>query len=111
MTTASLFFLGILVPSMGLSWAMGYAREWVAPLLSLYYLAPLGLYGLGRLLRPLGRLPLPLLGEATLPFLALLLPYSLYWVWAGVSRVPLGAAYRAFLKAPGLAVPLVVLVA
>lgn len=104
--------LTLAVPSLGLSWAVGYAREWVFPLLLLYYLVPLGLYGLGGILaRAFPGLPLPRLKEAALPFLALLLPYSLFWVGAGFARVPVLAAYWAFLRGPGLAVPLVVLVA
>lgn len=109
--TVSMLLTAVFLPSLGLAWAVGYAREWVLPLLVLYYLVPTGLYGLGRWLgKPLHRFLAPP-KDASLPFLALLLPYSLFWLWAGAARAPLGAAYGAFLKAPGLAVPLVVLVA
>lgn len=103
--------LGILFPSLGLSWAMGYGREWLPLLLVLYYLVPLGLHGVGRLLAHLPlRPPWRPQGEA-LALTAALLPYSLYWLGAGLARIPLGEAYRAFLKGPGIGVPLVVLLA
>lgn len=104
--------LFLLAPSLGFSWAAGYAREWLPPLLLLYYSLPLVLHGLGRGLG--GRLPGPLplrAGKVGVRLLVLLLPYTLYWLAAGLLRVPLPVAYRAFLQGPGLAVPLVVLVA
>lgn len=43
--------------------------------------------------------------------MAILLPYSVFWLGAGYFRTSLALAYGAFLKGPGFAVPLVVLVA
>ncbi len=104
-----------LAPALGFSWAVGHAREWIPLLLLLYYSLPVALYGLGRGLGgSAGRLPgtaLPRPGEGGARLLVLLLPYALYWPAAGLLRVPLPTAYRAFLQGPGLAVPLVVLVA
>lgn len=107
MNQALIPLLTLLAPSLGLSLAVGQG-EGVVEGLVLYYLAPVALHRLGRLL------PLPLprgLGEAHLPLLALLLPYALYWGTAGRMGAPLKRAYLAFLKGPGLAIPLVLLVA
>lgn len=107
MTETLIPLLTLLAPSLGLSLAVGQERG-VVEGLTLYYLAPVGLHRLGRFL------PLPLprgLREVHLPLLALLLPYALYWGTAGRMGAPLGKAYLAFLKGPGLAVPLVLLVA
>ncbi len=103
-------FLTVLVPSLGLSLAVGYAREWVPFLLALYYLAPLGLYGLGEVLGRVLR-PFPFHREEAVPLMALLVPYALFWLGAGFLRIPLPLAYASFLRGPGLAVPLVVLLA
>jgi len=107
--------LTLLAPSLGLSLAFGHAREWLPLLLGLYYAFPLLLHPLGRRLPLPGRLGvlggLGARGEAYLPLLVLLLPYGLYWLAAGRMGARLGPAYAAFLKGPGLAVPLVLLVA
>lgn len=115
MTEALYPLLTLLAPSLGLSLAFGHAREWVPLLLGLYYTFPLLLHPLGSRLPLPGRLArLRDLGsgkEAYLPLLVLLLPYGLYWLAAGGMGARLGPAYAAFLKGPGLAVPLVLLVA
>jgi len=98
--------LAPLAPSLAFAWARASGGS-LLPVLLLYYALPLPLYLLG------SRLPLPLGGgrlKGVSPeALALLLPYLLYWVGAG-RLWPFWAAYAGFLKGPGLAVPLTVLV-
>lgn len=108
------FILLPFAPALGFSWAVGYAREWIPLLLVLYYLLPVVFYGLGRGLKGLaGRFlkpTLPQAGEGGVRLLALLVPYTPYWLTTGFLRVPLLTAYKAFLQGPGLAVPLVIFV-
>jgi len=93
-----------LAPSLAFSWARGSGGSLLAVLL-LYYSFPLLLYGLG------SRLPLPVDRLKRLPpeVGALLVPYALYWLGAG-KLWSLRAAYAGFLKGPGVAVPLMVVV-
>lgn len=93
--------LFLLTPSLGLPLLV--AQGEALPLLFaflLYYLLPFPLYALGRRL-PFRPRPLP---PAILVFL---LPYWAYWAYLGAQGTGLPEGYRAFLRGPGLALPLV----
>lgn len=106
------FALFLLAPALGFSWSAGYAREWTPLLLVFYYSLPVALYELGRGIRGFVRRPLALkTGQWEVKLLAFLVPYTPYWLAVGFLQVPFFVAYKAFLQGPGLAVPLVILVA
>lgn len=92
--------LTLLLPSVGIAAANGYAPGLVPLLLGAYFAAPLLLYKAGRWLHLSWKPRVPVEG------LVLLLPYLPYWLYAGSSAIPLQRAYRAFFWGPGLAIPI-----
>lgn len=101
--------LVLLVPSLGFGLAAA-RGEALLPLLLLYYGGGILWMGLGRALAPwMGRrLGRKQVEGAWALGLALLLPYPLYFLLMGLLRAPVGTAYGAFLRGPGVAVPLTV---
>lgn len=110
---AELLLLMAAVPSVGLALAAGYAPGFLPLALLAYYTYPLLLMAGGQLLRGRWRERLPenlLRHPMRLPLMALSLPYPVYWAAAGALGEPWLQAYGAFLRGPGLAIPLAVLV-
>lgn len=110
---AGFYLLALAFPSGAFALAAGKGYGLLASLLLLYYAAPLLWYGVGAVF-PLGELPwarrfAPYLRTGGLPLLALTLPYAPYWLLAGSLRAGLGKAYAAFLRGPGVGLPLTVL--
>ncbi len=106
MTCWASLLLFPVAPALGFALAAGYA-PWLLPLLLLLYwgvLPPL-LHGGWR--RWAGRLPEP--PRLPLEAYALLLPYLLYWGVAAKRGSSLGEARLAFLRGPGLGLPLAAL--
>ena len=101
MSLAALLATFLAAPSAGFALSAGYAPQLLPLLLFLYWgLLPPVLYGVGALPIPL-RFP-QVRGE----IYALVLPYLAYWPVSRWRGTPLGGAYRAFMRGPGLGVPL-----
>jgi hypothetical protein len=102
------FFLVFLAPSGAFALAAGYAPSLIPFLLALYWgLLPPLLYGAGAVLD--GRLPFLRLPRFRGEIYALALPYLLYWPTARRIGLPFLGAFLAFMRGPGVGVPLATL--
>lgn len=100
-----------IAPSLALALTAGYAPELLPLALGGYYLLPLVLFWLGRAVAGKWLLAVPQrLKEHPFRLYAMVLslPYPAYWVVAGGLGDGFGSAYLAFLRGPGVAVPLAV---
>jgi len=102
------FFLVFLTPSGAFALAAGYAPSLIPLLLALYWaLLPPLLYRAGAIFD--GRLPFLPLPRFRGEVYAISLPYLLYWFVARRVGLPFLEAFLAFMRGPGIGVPLAAL--